>query len=204
MKKNSRAKEVQANSAVCLTSSSGNNELCSPHPPYTWTDVRNRTHVEFWIPTNGCNTATAQNWPHPDVFPSLNCLHSTLSSFSSYLFLFLTHFNTLLHFLTAFFVPLLYRLCLSFIFSFSIHPTAGRPTILIHPHTSSVFFWCLIFKPRVFSRCSLQLAEKIWTHLQNTYKSSENARLPFRRIYCLLNAIVAQSKNCPFTVNTKN
>ena len=178
--KHSRANEVQANSALCLTSSSGNNELRSFFfiiiPGQT-----SGTHVEFWIPTNGYDTATAHNWPHPVLSPSFNCLHSTLSSFSS---LFIPVSSLSYFFLRSF--PLL---TLSFILSFP-----ARPTILIHPHTSFVFFWCLIFKPHVCSCCTLHtvkyyfLAEKIWAHLQNTYTSSDNARLPFRRMYCSLNA----------------
>jgi len=175
MKKNSRAKEVQANSAVCLTSSSGNNELRSFFP-HTWTDVRNRTHVEFWIPANGYNTATAQNWPRPDMFPSFNCLHSTPSSFSS---LFIPVFYSFQHSLSLsyFFLRSFTLLTLHFFHFFLPHPPNRCPPNDPHPptHQLCLFFPCLIFKPHVFSRCSLQSVkyyfkvEKIWTHLQNTY-----------------------------------
>ena len=179
--------------------------------PYTWTDVRNRTHVEFWIPANGYNTATAQNWPHPDVFASFNCLHSTLIQrlyfiYSCFLLISTSSFTFLL--LSSF----LHSTDSSFL-SFFPSPSPNRcPPNDPHPptHQFCLFFsfWCLIFKPHVFSRCSLQSvkyyfkAEKIWTRLQNTYTTWENAGLPFRRIHCSLNATAAQSKNCPFRVNT--
>lgn len=112
---------------------------------YTWTDVRKRPHVEFWIPADGYNTATAQNWPHPDVFPSFSCLHSNLSSLSSLFILVSYSFQHPLS-LSYFFLRSFTLLTLHFFHFFLPHPPNRRPTNDPHPPTHQC---CLFLVPNL-------------------------------------------------------